>query len=660
MNEDLNHIPSSSVSKKTEAKIPNTLYRKKRDGTEIIYKVGHLIGKGGFGTVYSAIERPSGRKVALKCTSKIQLQNPKVKKKLVSEVEIHRSLHHSNIVQFLGIFHDPNYVYFVLELCEGGNVLEYLKEQGGTLNEFDAADITRQILESLVYLHSKGVIHRDIKLQNFLITKNVSQQNNIKNSQNDSNSCQQSILSSDSQNICDNNVRSNSNNNNNYFNSNLSSSSPDSSNTNTSNTNSNNFLSGYTGNNSSRIIKLSDFGLSIKTENIDEETKPSVCGTPGYLSPEVLSRGSHTFAIDVWAVGVAVYLMLTGKQPFRAPDRKETFTKIRRVSYQWPNQINGAGKNNGEISGENIDEKFHKKYHIVSECARSFVSSVLQRNPTDRPSAQVLLSHPFLHQQRRKPVKSNPLLFKSVSCEYMRGVDAGENQLSSSTATTSSKASSTRRGGLPEYAVQLFWDFSSKYGLGYILYNGCVGACFNDSSRIIMDPSEKYVQFYKTPHSPMETIIIDEGMEKDIMLKPNSKLIEETVKNEQSMKTAMKVHKKKITLVKHFAKELRKRTGTPKSLQMDDATESEQIPMDFVKYWGHNNDGYIFRMRDKSLQGAFNDKARMYIFAETKEIIYEDMKEAKTASLYDLTDHSKDPELWKRFLTLKEIGKKLE
>ena len=69
-------------------------------------------------------------------------------------------------------------------------------------------------------------------------------------------------------------------------------------------------------------LKLSDFGLSINFDDVsDKSSVVSICGTPNYISPEVIDRDSHTSAVDVWGVGVIVFLMLTGRLPFEGPNK---------------------------------------------------------------------------------------------------------------------------------------------------------------------------------------------------------------------------------------------------------------------------------------------------------------------------------------------------
>ena len=62
-------------------------------------------------------------------------------------------------------------------------------------------------------------------------------------------------------------------------------------------------------------IKVGDFGLSSKLKS-PKERKFTTCGTPNYIAPEILRETGHAFEADVWAVGIILFAMLTGKPPF--------------------------------------------------------------------------------------------------------------------------------------------------------------------------------------------------------------------------------------------------------------------------------------------------------------------------------------------------------
>jgi len=69
-------------------------------------------------------------------------------------------------------------------------------------------------------------------------------------------------------------------------------------------------------------IKICDFGLACLVSS-ERERKFSTCGTPNYLAPEVLEKGSgYSFQVDIWACGIIMYTLLYGKPPFESEDVK--------------------------------------------------------------------------------------------------------------------------------------------------------------------------------------------------------------------------------------------------------------------------------------------------------------------------------------------------
>ena len=77
------------------------------------------------------------------------------------------------------------------------------------------------------------------------------------------------------------------------------------------------------------LLKIGDFGLATKLE-FDGERKRTICGTPNYISPEVLEgKQGHSYEVDVWSLGVIIYTLIIGKPPFETNDVKTTYKKIR-------------------------------------------------------------------------------------------------------------------------------------------------------------------------------------------------------------------------------------------------------------------------------------------------------------------------------------------
>jgi polo-like kinase 4 len=132
------------------------------------YDIGQLLGRGGFATVYRARERTTGHVFALKIMEKSYISKHKMEIRVQNEIRIQSELTSRGIVKLYRHFEDADYVYMVLELCEGGNLYKYLKTHG-PLSEMEARSIIRQLLVALEYMHGLGVVHRDLKLSNVLL-----------------------------------------------------------------------------------------------------------------------------------------------------------------------------------------------------------------------------------------------------------------------------------------------------------------------------------------------------------------------------------------------------------------------------------------------------------------------------------------------------------
>lgn len=135
------------------------------------YDIGQLLGRGGFASVYRARERKNGLLFALKIMEKSYIKKHKMESRVENEISIQSDLVYNGIVQLHCHFEDAEYVYLVLELCEGGNLYRYLKKNG-PLSEAEASTVIKQLLLALQYMHGLGVVHRDLKLSNVLLVQN--------------------------------------------------------------------------------------------------------------------------------------------------------------------------------------------------------------------------------------------------------------------------------------------------------------------------------------------------------------------------------------------------------------------------------------------------------------------------------------------------------
>ena len=136
------------------------------------YNKGRYLGKGGFARCYEFNCEETNKLAAAKIIPKSTLTKTSAKRKLMSEIKIHRSLHHPNIVGFEHFFEDHDNVYILLELCTNQTMNELLKRRK-RLTEIEVQCYLQQIIASLVYLQGHKIIHRDLKLGNFFISEKM-------------------------------------------------------------------------------------------------------------------------------------------------------------------------------------------------------------------------------------------------------------------------------------------------------------------------------------------------------------------------------------------------------------------------------------------------------------------------------------------------------
>ncbi|XP_053434094.1 serine/threonine-protein kinase PLK4 isoform X2 [Nycticebus coucang] len=90
-----------------------------------------------------------------------------------NEVKIHCQLKHPSILELYNYFEDNNYVYLVLEMCHNGEMNRYLKNRMKPFSENEARHFMHQVITGMLYLHSHGILHRDLTLSNLLLTRNM-------------------------------------------------------------------------------------------------------------------------------------------------------------------------------------------------------------------------------------------------------------------------------------------------------------------------------------------------------------------------------------------------------------------------------------------------------------------------------------------------------
>ena len=133
------------------------------------YEMIKTLGEGNFGKVKLAIFRPTNEEFAIKIMNKAKIKS-KMKNSIFRENEISTKFNHINIVYVYNIIDDIENYYIIMEYCKGGELYDYLLKNK-LLNESEASLFFYQIINGVEYIHLKGFSHRDLKLENILLTE---------------------------------------------------------------------------------------------------------------------------------------------------------------------------------------------------------------------------------------------------------------------------------------------------------------------------------------------------------------------------------------------------------------------------------------------------------------------------------------------------------
>ncbi|XP_056021622.1 serine/threonine-protein kinase D1-like isoform X2 [Ostrea edulis] len=214
-----------------------------------------VLGSGQFGIVYGGKHRKTNREVAIKVIDKLRFPT-KQEAQLKNEVSILQNLHHPGVVNLEKMFETPERIFVVMEKQKGDMLEMILSSLKGRLSERVTKFLISQILMALKHLHSKHIVHCDLKPENVLLSSETAFPQ----------------------------------------------------------------------------VKLCDFGFA---RIIGEKSfRRSVVGTPAYLAPEVLKSKGYNRSLDMWSVGVVIYVSLSGTFPFN--EDEEISDQIQNASFMYP------------------------------------------------------------------------------------------------------------------------------------------------------------------------------------------------------------------------------------------------------------------------------------------------------------------------------------
>jgi len=124
------------------------------------------LGRGGYSFVHLVENKKTKKKYALKCAQRFKKGKDR-SERTYTEIKVLQKLKHKNIISLRGWFEDKETIYLVLEYISGKDCAKFFKHKLPTKSQLKS--IMTQIVEAIIYMHEKGIVHRDLKLENVLI-----------------------------------------------------------------------------------------------------------------------------------------------------------------------------------------------------------------------------------------------------------------------------------------------------------------------------------------------------------------------------------------------------------------------------------------------------------------------------------------------------------
>lgn len=240
------------------------------------------LGSGSFASVYLGVSSADGRTAAIKAIKSERLTK-KVKDNLDVEISILSSFSHPHIVQMFNVLKTSSHIYLVLEYCSGGDLQKLIRSRNsGRLTERVARRLMRDLCKGLQFLHSKDVIHRDIKPQNLLLT------NPLPPDEFDDEAKPNSPVPNHDPSI-------------------------------------------------PFQLKIADFGFARQLESA--ALAETLCGSPLYMAPEILSQHPYSSNADLWSTGTVLFEMIAGKPPFNGVNHIDLLRNIQRKAVRLPEGV---------------------------------------------------------------------------------------------------------------------------------------------------------------------------------------------------------------------------------------------------------------------------------------------------------------------------------
>jgi len=582
------------------------------------YAKGRLLGKGGFAKCFEVTNIENKRILAAKIIEKASLKKSRARQKLISEIKIHKSMHHPNVVNFEHVFEDQDNVYILLEICTNQTLNELLKRRK-RLTELEVQCYLVQLVNCLKHLHSNRIIHRDLKLGNVFLNEKME----IKVGDFGL-ACKLEFDGERRRTVCGTP---------NYI-------APE-------------ILENKDGH--SYEVDVWSVGVIIYT---------MLVGKPPFETPDVkttyqkIKANSYSFPDHVPLSDPAKNLIR--QILLRDPTKRLTLDEI--LAHPFCNHGGSIPKllpvstlacppsasYIKQFMPEGMTVKLTAQPQRLVETAPYTNPNKPQNNllNTDKVGKVQLTEGDLkLEKQSSKEGnnKMNTMQFNMTGSvtNLKSGTQQMDGKFGQGLQTMPSKGNFGMSGAIDgfsappkiangnEIRVKKWVDYSSKYGLGYLLSNGQVGVYFNDSTKIIFDTKTKNFNYMdRRPSDKQDVVTI------------------------YSLENYPEEIKKKVTLLQHFKNYLE---GEKKEdNQIDEEIDAKYSGV-YVKKWMKTKHALMFRLSNKIVQVNFTDHTEIILNSENKLVTYLNKKGVRSNHPLSTALESSDTEMAKRLKYTKEI-----
>jgi polo-like kinase 1 len=627
------------------------------------YSKGRLLGKGGFAKCYEFTCHDTKKIYAAKVVTKSSLVKSRAKQKLISEIKIHKALHNVNIVGFEHYFEDTENVYILLEMCHNQSLNELIKRRK-TLTELEVQCFIAQLIRALKYLHSHRIIHRDLKLGNLFLTDKMELKVGDFGL-----ATKLEFEGERKRTVCGTP---------NYI-------APE-------------ILDGKTGH--SYEVDIWSLGVIVYTliigkppfETQDVKTTYKRIKMNSYTFPEraVISDAAKALITDILntdpikrpcldAILSSDFFNLGTSIPKLLPT--STLACPPSLSYI-RNYMPDAGSNGIVQKPLSSTQRLSGVVGTLESGKENNINNPNKNTFTDRNKLQQQYSsntnRPETQQEGNRPLTTNYLSNKGgIQSNILK--DSTNKNLQSTNGNTSNndKRGKTSWGGYnnvntnpnnnisntnsnnlqgADIWVKKWVDYSSKYGLGYLLSNGFTGVFFNDSSKIILNPQGWNFNYIERRQTDKQEII-----------------------STHSLADYPKELQKKVTLLQHFRSYLegdtnnnigseigKGATGGSNIMnplpstnfnEVEIKTEDGKKTLNFVyvKKWMRTKHAIMFRLSNKIVQVCFQDHTEIILSSESRVVTYVNKKMERLTYPLSNALESNNSEMTKRLKYTKDI-----